>query len=73
MTGCVLARMAYITRLSHFTFSKEGDELLISSERTDFERRFDWPDDLSMTDEDLHSELHDRFYTDVKVEYDQKT
>ena len=65
--------MAYITRLSHFTFDKEGGELVITSERSDFERRHDWPDDLSMTDEDLASELHDRFYVDTKIEYDQKT
>jgi len=63
--------MAYITRLSHFTFSKEGDELVITSERSDFERRFEWPDDLTMTDEDLASELHERFYTQVQSEYDE--
>lgn len=62
--------MAYITRLSHFTFNKEGDELVITSERNDFEQRHDWPEDLSMTDEDLASELHDRFYTDAQVSYD---
>jgi len=62
--------MAYITRLSHFTFHKEGDELVITSEREDFEQRHDWPDDLTMTDEDLHAELHERFYTDVQSEFD---
>ncbi len=61
--------MAYITRLSHFTFSKDGNELVVTSERSDFESRFDWPDDLTMVDEDLASELHDRFYTTVRSEY----
>lgn len=61
--------MAYITRLSHFTFYKEGDNLVITSEREDFERRFDWPDDLTMTDENLHEQLHERFYTDARGEF----
>ena len=61
--------MAYITRLSHFTFSKEGDELVITSERTSFEKRYEWPEDMTMTDEDLVPKLHERFYTTVMGEY----
>lgn len=62
--------MAYITRLSHFKFEKEGDELVISSERDEsFEARFSWPDDLAIDDEDLAPELHERYYTEVAVEY----
>jgi len=64
--------MAYITRLSHFTFNKEGDELVVTSERTEFESRFEWPEDLSMDDEDLVPELHERFYANAMSEYDRK-
>ena len=65
--------MAYITRLSHFTFNKKADELIITSERDpDFEVRYDWPDDLSMTDEDLAKDLHERYYLDVQDLYKTK-
>jgi hypothetical protein len=63
--------MAYLTRLNHFTFSKEGDELVIVSERDDsFEERHDWPDDWSVTDEDLQSKLYDRYYIQLKKSFD---
>jgi hypothetical protein len=63
--------MAYITRFSHFTFSKEGDELVVTSERDDsFEVRHDWPEELSMTDEDLAATLHERYYTDLVVAFE---
>lgn len=65
--------MAYIARISHFTFSKEGDSLIIRSERDSFEATYDWPDDLDIDDEELASELHERFYLDARDEYDQKT
>lgn len=62
--------MAYITRLSHFTLKKHGDELVVTSERDDsFEQRYDWPEDLSMTDEDLAPELHERYYLEVQRAY----
>jgi hypothetical protein len=66
--------MAYITRFSHFTFEKEGDALVVSSERDDYSIEFDWPDDLTMTDENLVEELYERFYTKVRMDYgDRKT
>jgi len=59
--------MAYLTRLDHFTFSKEGDELVITDERdADFEQRHDWPDEWSATDEDLQAKLHENYYLDLK-------
>jgi len=64
--------MAYVTRFSHFTFSKEADELVITSERNEFETRYEWPEDLSMTDEDLARELYDRFYISAVESYNRK-
>lgn len=62
--------MAYITRLSHFTFSKQGDELIVTSERDDsFEQRYDWPEAWEMTDEDLAEALHEKYYLDIQEAY----
>jgi hypothetical protein len=59
--------MAYLTRLDRFTFSKEGDELVITDENnSSFEERHDWPDEWSVTDEDLHAKLHENYYLDLK-------
>jgi len=61
--------MVYLTRLGYFTFSKDGDELVITSERDpSFEERHDWDDSWSVTDEDLVSKLHELYYTDLMVE-----
>ena len=63
--------MAYITRLSHFTFHKYGDELVITSERDDsFEQRHDWPSDWTMTDEDLAKRLHEEYYLELQDTYE---
>jgi len=62
--------MAYITRLSHFRFEKSGDELVVTSEHDEsFESRHDWPEDLSMQDERLVSELHERYYNTARRAY----
>lgn len=60
--------MSYLTRLGYFTFEKEGDELVITSERDpSFEERHDWNDEWTVTDEDLVRKLHDEYYTDLMV------
>lgn len=59
----------YITRISHFTFSKDGDELVVTSERDDsFEARYDWPDSWSEED-DLTEEIHKDYYISVQSKY----
>lgn len=58
--------MVYLTRLGYFTFEKEGDELVITSERdSSFEERHKWDESWSVTDVDLASNLHEQYYTDL--------
>jgi hypothetical protein len=57
---------SYLTRITHFTFYKEGDELVVQSERDDvFEVRHDWPDGWSVRDEDLFEKLHENYYIEM--------
>lgn len=61
--------MAYIVRLAYYTFYKEGDELVITSQRDEsFEARHDWPEEWTMTDEDLYKKLHKNYYIDLMRE-----
>jgi len=62
---------SYLTRISHVGFYRDGDELVIESERDeDFEQRHDWPDDLSASDEDLFGELYERYYVEVREQFE---
>lgn len=61
----------YLTRINHFTFESEGDQIVVTSEVDEsFEHRTEWPDDLSPTDEDLYEQFHERFYTDLVTNVD---
>lgn len=60
----------YLTRLKHFRFEKDGDELVVTSERDDsFERVFDLPDDVDVTDDE---QLFERYYTELLSEYESE-
>lgn len=60
----------YLTRLKHFSFEKDGDELVVTSERDDsFERVFDVPDDVDVTDDE---QLFERYYTELLSEYESE-
>lgn len=63
--------MDYLVRLSHLKFSKEGDWLVVDSERDDFETRFEWPPSWSRNDGDLKSKVHENFYTRALSEYEE--
>lgn len=65
--------MHYLTRIDHFTFRADGDQLVVQSERDDsFEQRYDWPDGCSATDEDLQSTLHEEFYLDLREAFNNE-
>jgi len=53
----------YLTHLNHFRFEKDGEEIVVTSERDDiFEERYDIPDDLEVSD---NQSLFQEYYTDV--------
>jgi len=55
----------YITRFNHFTFSQNGDSLVVTSERDeDFEATFNLPDDFPVDDgEALFNEYYTKAYS----------
>jgi hypothetical protein len=64
--------MAYITRLHHFKFAKESDELVVTSERDpSFEKRYDWPEGWSIDDEDLVPKIHAEHYVNIRSLFEE--
>jgi len=56
--------MNYITRLSHFTFTRKGDSLVVTSERDDdFHEEYAWQDSWDEVEKaDVISEIHEKYY-----------
>jgi len=61
----------YLGRVSHFSFYKEGDELVVQSEEyEEFEERFAWEERLEEYDrEELTKELYATYYTELVKRY----
>lgn len=59
----------YLTRLSHFKFEKDGEQLVVTSERdSTFQEVFDIPEDLDVDDS---QELFERYYTELYTKYQE--
>jgi hypothetical protein len=61
----------YLARVSHFSFYKEGDELVVECEECkEFEERFAWEERLEEYDgEELTRELYATYYTELVKRY----
>lgn len=66
----------YVTRFSHFTFKRDNDMLVVTSERdAGFEQVYEWKneyDEYESKDE-LNSAIHSDYYLQVRRDYDEYT
>lgn len=61
----------YLGRVSHFSFYKEEDTLIIRSEEyPEFEEQFDWDGEYDdCTREELKRVLYEKYYTELVTRY----
>lgn len=60
----------YLGTIQHFKLAKDGDTLVATSWKVDgFEKTFPWPREKNVDDEDLLSEIHDLYYTELVEAY----
>ena len=63
--------MKYIGSLDNFRIQKDGTQIFVTSYTDGFESYYSWPESISVDDDNVLQQIHEKRYLRIKRDYEE--